>query len=380
MIPLFASVGFIAYLRNLLCSMDRTNTTNYFIVAFDNETCPALHAHRAHSNEHTCVQPYAQSTRGGSVIAANAAGSTTFTYRSGAFNRLVMQRPLWVRWLLQQGWSVIQCDLDIVWLRDPQLVLQSLVITSQRKGSSVAHARQGTADSSEVVPDVLFQSEQAYGLNGGFYFARPNNRTLNLFDDWLGRLEKNANSPKFEEQHALNWAVRVQTPQHRQTPQTLRHGVLSDAHFPNGKIWFLYPFWADKHGAFLVHANWVIRSKKQRLMRDRLWFLDSNDEACVAGLDPFVDNCSHLCVPIASSAPGSGTRMHSCSYLNSADDGQARRWGKQREVELGKPPSRQRHEVPHGFFWHPSAYAAIGCARNTSAPYAAAMHALLGWA
>ena len=56
------------------------------------------------------------------------------------------------------------------------------------------------------IPDMLFQSEQAYGLNGGFYFARPTNRTLRFFSEWLCRLAEAAGSPSFEEQHALNAA------------------------------------------------------------------------------------------------------------------------------------------------------------------------------
>ena len=28
-----------------------------------------------------------------------------------------MQRPLWIRWLLTQDYTVLQCDVDIVWLR-----------------------------------------------------------------------------------------------------------------------------------------------------------------------------------------------------------------------------------------------------------------------
>ena len=59
------------------------------------------------------------------------------TYRSVNFNRMVMQRPLWVRFLLQQGYSVIQCDLDIVWIRDPQPLLRTKRLKRHKGAAAV---------------------------------------------------------------------------------------------------------------------------------------------------------------------------------------------------------------------------------------------------
>ena len=33
---------------------------------------------------------------------------------------LVVQRPLWMRWLLNEGFSVLQCDADVVALLQPE--------------------------------------------------------------------------------------------------------------------------------------------------------------------------------------------------------------------------------------------------------------------
>ena len=57
---------------------------------------------------------------------------------------MVMQRPLWIHWLLGEGYAVLNCDLDVVWLRDPLPPLLRLA------GPAV---------------DMLYQSEQVHGLD-----------------------------------------------------------------------------------------------------------------------------------------------------------------------------------------------------------------------
>ena len=88
-----------------------------------------------------------------------------------------------------------------------------------------------------VLPDLLFQSEQAYGLNGGFYYARPTNRTLTFYAYWLERLKAMVSLPSFEEQHALNSALLRM----KRTPGALLYDALPEEAFPNGKIWWSYP-------------------------------------------------------------------------------------------------------------------------------------------
>jgi hypothetical protein len=166
-IPLFSNHGFLPFLRNLICSMRRIKVRNWLTIAMDNRTCFALMGTPGDGERSACVYPYSRAATG------VTSGTGVATYRSLDFNRMVMQRPLWVRWLLVQGYSVIQCDLDIVWLHDPQPYLRALrmsgnviggrqrpirtewqsPLASQRQG---AHVRRGTE-----VPDIVFQSEQA---------------------------------------------------------------------------------------------------------------------------------------------------------------------------------------------------------------------------
>ena len=142
LVPLFSNAGFGPFLRNVLCSIVRVRVTNWMVVAMDNGTCAQLDSSGIPLNEHACVFPYARKplTTGGLA-----------TYRSLEFNRIVMQRPMWMYLLLQQGYSVLQCDLDVVWLRNPQPLFH----------------RPTTAGA-----DMLFQSEGGYGYNGGFCAPR----------------------------------------------------------------------------------------------------------------------------------------------------------------------------------------------------------------
>jgi hypothetical protein len=345
-IPLFSNLGFLPFLRNLLCSMQRLEVNNWVVIAMDNGTCPALGV----GDPTACVYPYSRSSN------AVTSSKGVATYRSVDFNRMVMQRPLWIRWLLRQGYSVIQCDLDIVWLRDPQPLLHSM--RSRRCEG--------------CMPDLVFQSEQAYGLNGGFYFARPTNATLTFYDYWLERLSAMISMPSFEEQHALNSALQRMKKTSAGAGRRLIYEQLHDIQFPNGKIWWSYPWLADKRQAFLVHANWNKAQKKSRMVRDRLWFLTDGDGQCDASFDPLMQGCSKLCAPVAYSAPGGARHLlKKCADLNKEDDYHARKQG----------GYYTRHNYTwanlRGQFWHPMAYAALpGCTRNLSrvAPFATMAH------
>ena len=341
-IPLFSNHGFLPFLRNLICSMRRLRVNNWLVIAMDNATCPALMGAPGNGEQSACVYPYSRAKTG--VTTSNDVA----TYRSVNFNRMVMQRPLWVRWLLSRGYSVIQCDLDIVWLRDPQPLLRSI-----------------------RVPHMLFQSEQAYGLNGGFYFARPGNATLTFFDDWLERLQLMISNPNFEEQHALNSVIRRATSYPAES--RLRYAILDDVQFPNGKIWWSYPWRADKRVAYIVHANWNKQQKKSRLARDALWFLTRADSQCDTDVDPMAHGCNKLCHPVAYAAPGGNASFKTCTDLNRDDDFQARkhggRWASSKFVwKEGQPP--------RGTFWHPTAYDQLpNCKRDLSKQsYAEAIH------
>ena len=256
-IPLFSNHGFLPFLRNLICSMRRLRVNNWLVIAMDNETCPALMGTPGDGEQSACVYPYSHSAIGVTT------GTGVATYRSTNFNRMVMQRPLWVRWLLEHGYNVIQCDLDIVWLNDPQPALRAAKVQITKGGAVIRAMLPGVKSAkddyangamyraygngnvnsnemSEAAPDLLFQSEQAYGLNGGFYFARPTKATLAFFNAWVERLTVMITMPSFEEQHALNSAI-LRMRRNNSADMRLLHSHLPSRAFPNGKIWWTYP-------------------------------------------------------------------------------------------------------------------------------------------
>ena len=362
-IPLFSNVGFMSFLRNLICSMRRLRVHNWIVIAMDNATCPALMGKPGLGEQSACVYPYGE---GEGVTSQQGVA----TYRSVAFNRMVMQRPLWVRFLLGEGLSVVQCDLDIVWLHDPQPLLRGGVLVKRQSYAptfiSSEHAdalRQMLRNNSRAsrrfsvsdYVDMVFQSEQAYGLNGGFYFARPTAATVAFFDDWLVHLKAMINLPSFEEQHALNSALMKVN---RLPNRSLVYARLSEREFPNGKMWWSYPMEIDKRNAYIVHVNWVKQQKKTRMHRDRLWFLEPSDLRCSEAFDPFDGGqhppCSKLCAAVGF-APlnGGNVSMKTCTQINNEDEHvlvrQVARYNK-----TGQWP-----ETLANVFWHPLAYDAL---------------------
>ena len=271
LITAFSNQGYLPFLRNLVCSLTRLQLHNYLIIAWDNATCPA--AGLANS---TCVHPYHERI-GGIVTATHGIA----TYRSQAFNRMVLQKPLWVQWLLRVGFEVLLADLDTVWLHDPQPLLRALRVLRAAKppyrescctgrvgacrpgctsvsvyehpvafpplaGSALTRlaltpvkkqaltaARRRSAARSALVPDIVFQSEHAHGVNSGLFFARPTNASLRLVGAWIERLAELLETAAFEEQWALNTALlRL-----KHAGADIAYGVLEDERFPNGKIW-----------------------------------------------------------------------------------------------------------------------------------------------
>jgi hypothetical protein len=117
LVPLFSNAAFSPFLKNLVCSMRRLDVHNWMAVAMDNTTCPSLSrggfltsAAEAATAQHACVEPYAMRP---------LVGASTAAYGSAPFWRLVVQRPLWIRWLLTQDYTVLQCDVDVVWMNNP---------------------------------------------------------------------------------------------------------------------------------------------------------------------------------------------------------------------------------------------------------------------
>jgi len=285
-LPLFSNLGFMPYLKNLLCSILRVHVgrchfahcspadpalrtpwaqlrwcarqvENYAVVSMDNLTCAALRSTGFVQPPEACVSPYALRP-----LSDSSDQGAYSAYNSLHFWRLVVQRPLWIMWMLREGYSVLQCDVDIVFLHNPFPALEA---PKMRRF------------------DALFQSEQVYGINCGFYFVRPTNATRQFMQSWLDdmvgpRAHHVVKGGKMHEQHSF---VRKASEAKRHIPGFASR-KLNESEFPNGKIWYNYWHWTSKQTAYVMHCNWIKMNKKSRLRRDNLWFLEEDDSVCAS--------------------------------------------------------------------------------------------------
>lgn len=277
-ILLFANYGFSPFLNNLLCQMRRTDTQNYVVIALDDRTCPALHA----AEPSSCTFPYAHRP-------LLAKSNATAFYRSLEFNRMVMQRPLWVKHVLQTGFEALQVDLDVAWLADPRALL---------------------ASSRYAAHELLFQSEGGHGYNAGFYLARPSAGATHVLERWIADLASRAGTDGFEEQHSLGRSLR-----RRNHSIPLKFEKLNMTQFPNGKSWYQLMHPEKKASVFAIHCNWVTKNKKGRLLRDNLWALDASDERCDPSWDPHAQSCERFCRPVVFCTLGQPCRLESCGVM-----------------------------------------------------------------
>lgn len=317
-VPLFSNLGFMPYLKNLLCSMTRVKVESYVVVSMDNVMCSHLRAKGFTESADACVQPYERRP-----LSEDTQGSEYSAYNSLHFWRLVIQRPLWVVWLLTQDYTVLQCDVDIVFLHNP---IPALTTPNMQRFNA------------------LFQSEQTYGINCGFYLVRPGNATLTFMQMWLDdMIGPNARhvvkGGKMHEQHSF---VRINSIASHDKSLGFLSKKLNQSEFPNGKIWYQYWTWTSKKSAYILHCNWVKFNKKTRFRRDNLWFLDEDDQICRPGFDPNEEQCPRNCVSVIDGCEV-GKR---CSYRSCSDH----------DKHVAAVHSRNKFRRPaDADLWHPMA-------------------------
>ena len=377
LIPLFTNVAFLPFLKNLLCSMRRLQVKNWMVMAMDNATCPGLaHSDFLDAEAHGCVQPY--------VHDKSIERTERMKYGSGGFWKMVVQRPLWIRWLLTQGYTVIQCDVDIVWIKNPIPYLTSHTVAAPPRrcgspksmegiheavvaGDSRATRRYRASRSRDVCPHhnstLLVQSEAMYGYNCGFYFIRPSNSSIWFMDEWMQEMLHPTREGKMHEQHAMiatvgNVGSKTQLKWIARGMQFVR---LDEPLFPTGKLW--YDKWqssgSNKIRSYILHCNWITQAtqKKLRLRRENLWFLDNRDDRCQPGFDPLIEDCLRRCVPVMNCSVGTGVP---CSNFGCHGFTQRALTDLARSLRLGPETPEDR--------WHPIAWKKVCPIANASLP------------
>ena len=292
--PIFCNSAVMPLLKNLLCSLKRLGVRYWVVVAMDARVCPELQRANFLDSELRCTFPYAQTAE-----MASAASSGQLMVGSASFWQLVIQRITWIRWLLSEGYDVLQCDVDVVWLRDVRTVLEASPWSEQH---------------------LLVQRDAGYGLNCGFYLARASNFTVTLMERWITDMGANGSHTKHSkemyEQHSFSHVIHTMRSRYLRSTgaPVLRLGQLNQSEFPTGKLWMSYPMLTNKQTAQVVHLNWVKSTKKLHLRRDNLWFLTEDDQRCAAGFDPFEGGCARACVPATTCEMG-----RPCIYDSTCD-------------------------------------------------------------
>lgn len=292
--------------------------TNWLSIALDDTLCPSLRRGGFLDVPHACVEPYA--TR-------PLVGAGLHTIGSVEYLRMVVQRPLWVRWLLTQGYSVLQCDVDVVMLRNPLPYLASAAaLAAPRRCNNPANlnsSRRAALPCPHHNSTLLLQSELSYGYNAGFYLVRPSESSVAFFDSWMQEMVQPTKESAVQEQHAMFFTLgNIGS---RAAKHWMARGMqlvkLQETEFPVGKVW--YELWdspthgTDKARAYVLHINWVKSSdiKKWRLKRDHLWFLDGTDETCAVDFDPLERACQRRCAAHVSCELGRPCPEASCWQL-----------------------------------------------------------------
>ena len=119
-------------------------------------TCDAVQSSAGLASPVACEAPYVARQVSSAPTAPLLATAQAHRYLSREFNAIMIHRVAWTLLLLQSRLSVLHCDLDIVWLRDP-----------------LAHFAQPP----QLAANMLVMSEQSFGNNGGFYLIRQSEPT-----------------------------------------------------------------------------------------------------------------------------------------------------------------------------------------------------------
>jgi hypothetical protein len=222
-------------------------------------------------------------------------------YGDRAFTSIMWAKVVSAHLVSSLGYDFIFQDVDVVWLRDP---------------------REFFSDKTrpEWKFDLLFQDDGARSLrfapfsaNSGFFFARSNERTRELFNARLtsGHQVNQARSDQavfaqFLSEHASRYGLRVKT--------------LGEEEFPAGRFLdlhkqqpdFMKEIFLGKRRPWIFHVSWTVRTeeKLQKFRQAGFWFVGKScsdalslrlntsvlDRCCLAEADI---NCTLSYLPCA---------------------------------------------------------------------------------
>ena len=187
--------------------------------------------------------------------------------------------------VLRQGYSVIFCDPDVIWFKNP---FQALI----KHGSLYSLHNPGQTVDILIQTDARDLEKPLGSLNSGLYAVKTNVTTLHAFSQIIrnARKSKSSEQPHFKRTlcsfkinyHSCAYVARIGS-------QNLSAQIdsLPVKSFPNGGFWIYGQTLFDlgprrfqgvsKEELIAVHNNWIkgIKNKQERQEHWGLWWLDA---------------------------------------------------------------------------------------------------------
>jgi hypothetical protein len=194
---------------------------------------------------------------------------TSADYGGYTFTDMMWAKVVSAHLVSTLGYNMLFQDLDIVWHRDPLEYFHKL------SGTTDVNADDGEWD-------MYFQDDGArsarfapFGANSGFYYARHNDRTRELFNARLftgnqiqrARSDQSVFDALLEEQ-ASRFGLRVKT--------------LSEDDFPGGryaeeksKVEYMKQLYRGEVTPWIFHMNWTLDTKEKlkKMSQTGLWYV-----------------------------------------------------------------------------------------------------------
>mmetsp|Transcript_2808 Transcript_2808/g.6434 ORF Transcript_2808/g.6434 Transcript_2808/m.6434 type:complete len:306 (-) Transcript_2808:190-1107(-) len=221
--------GMADFAINWAISLSQLDIHNWIIICRDNACFKHLHLHYG---DHIVKGPTMN----------NMISTTASAFNSEGFGALVKKRSFFVREILQQGYTALYSDVDMIWQKNPLPFLPG--------------------DKDLVVQNDVRKTDQSLNLCTCFFAIRPTRNSLRLLDVWEEEMKaENKNQAGFNRA-----AKRLQ--------EGLSVHILSPIkRFPPGYVYFNRMSNQQRSEVVVVHANWVRGhvKKKKRLRRFGLW-------------------------------------------------------------------------------------------------------------
>lgn len=239
--------GYLDFAINWLCALRRLGLHNYLFHAADVATKEKLQA----MGEPVFFYQSEESSK----YAVEEGGAKSFLYGSVAYQSLMNTRTEFIYKILQKGYNILLCDIDVILLRNPFLFMDPTL-------------------------DIQGGAHKEEKITGGFVYFRA---TQNAFQVWTRVLHQHRemfrniqNEEKFDI-HAMTEQELLNKNLLSSTPDKVKWGRIPQQHLADGKRFFIDKE-TQKKGEWPmgIHNNFIIGkdNKMQRFQNISMWLVN----------------------------------------------------------------------------------------------------------